>query len=101
MSELLIRINLDNAAFENGPKTEIRRILKNVSDNLGNHEKKLKDINGNTVGFFHFIESKEPNIEELIKFVRYRKGKVTEITRDEQDILIYILKCLSSYKLED
>lgn len=100
MSELVIRINLNNAAFEHGPKTEIKRILKVVESNLGNHEKKLMDINGNTVGFFHFIESKEPNIEELINFVRYRKGKVTEITRDEQDILIYILQCLKTYEME-
>jgi hypothetical protein len=101
MSEIVIRINTDNSAFCPDKRYEISRLLKIVIANLDKDEKNLKDINGNTVGFFKYLEDKEGNIEELINFVRYRKNKVTEITRDEQDILIYILKCLSSYKLED
>jgi len=39
MSELLIRIKLDNAAFDDAPKTEIKRILDIVKKNLGQNTK--------------------------------------------------------------
>ena len=53
--EATIRINMDNAAFEDGCDgyAELARILKNLSNYLydqGSNNKNLFDINGNKVG---------------------------------------------------
>ena len=55
--EATIRINMDNAAFEDGCDgySELARILKNLSNYLyeqGSTDKNLFDINGNKVGTF-------------------------------------------------
>jgi len=56
--DLVIRINLDSAAFEGAPHVEAARILRglvreidtNGSDGLDNLPRKLVDVNGNAVG---------------------------------------------------
>lgn len=59
--EIVIRIKTDNAAFDmenGGPEAEVARILKDyarqITDGLTNagigHGRKLRDVNGNTVG---------------------------------------------------
>jgi hypothetical protein len=53
-----IKINMDNAAFENNNGNELARILENVRSAVEEMqmfigmEKKLVDINGNVVGSF-------------------------------------------------
>lgn len=52
-----IRVNLDNGAFEDNPG-ELHDILKQVPHNpKPGDEGKLKDSNGNTVGFYEVNES--------------------------------------------
>lgn len=52
--KLVIEINLDNAAFQEwGGQAEVARILNRYAENVsewGVGERKLLDINGNTVG---------------------------------------------------
>jgi hypothetical protein len=54
--ELVIKINLDNAAFCDEPCIEIARILSEYNrkilenDNLNSLPGKFRDINGNSVG---------------------------------------------------
>ena len=51
--KLGIEINLDNAAFDTYPGDEVGRILKKYAQSisvLSDLDKKLRDINGNTVG---------------------------------------------------
>lgn len=57
--EFIVRISLENDAFEGDPLPDIRRILQDLIDDSYNYEvkhlnnyKNLKDINGNTVGQF-------------------------------------------------
>jgi hypothetical protein len=97
MSELVIRINLDNAAFEHVPKTEIKRILDIVKESLGNNTKNLKDINGNTVGISKYIDSL--TIDDIIDMIEKRIKNVKDITRSEQDNLIVLLTYLRSYEI--
>ena len=52
-----IRVNLDNSAFEDNPG-ELHDILKQVPHNpVPLTDGKLKDSNGNTVGFYEVNES--------------------------------------------
>jgi hypothetical protein len=55
-----IEINCDNAAFEDDPALEIARILNNLADNLKHdpalNTEKLRDINGNFVGFAKMVD---------------------------------------------
>ena len=57
--EFVITINLDNAAFEEaGP--EVARILRQLADDIENDNKtdrKLRDINGNTVGHTGLVKT--------------------------------------------
>ena len=55
--DLVIKINIDNAAFEYDSESEISRILDVVKDKIisGYSESKLFDINGNSIGNFEFI----------------------------------------------
>ena len=53
--ELMININLDNAAFEDDPGAEVARILHNLAasyEERGHVQdtRTLRDRNGNTVG---------------------------------------------------
>lgn len=51
--ELIIRIKCDNAAFEGDPGLEVARILREYADDVADGvalNRKLRDINGNTVG---------------------------------------------------
>jgi hypothetical protein len=55
--EFKVTINLDNAAFEDDPLPEVRRILSDLEKKLDmawdvvpGMSGKLKDMNGNTVG---------------------------------------------------
>lgn len=59
--EFLIKINMDNAAFERMPEWEIDSILKRVSQRLeaGEVYGKTLDTNGNTCGFWGFVEEDE------------------------------------------
>ena len=54
MSKLIIELDLDNDAFQEwGGQAEIARILRNYADNAADYgvgNRKLLDINGNTVG---------------------------------------------------
>jgi len=64
-----ISISVDNDAFGityQDQANEITRILNDLSNKLNNHPEhlslasdslKLKDINGNTVGFFNIVSS--------------------------------------------
>jgi hypothetical protein len=63
--KLNIEIELDNDAFDEGNcGTEAARILRRVAINLDgfnrvaceDHDEKLRDINGNTVGFARVTE---------------------------------------------
>ena len=48
-------IKMDNDAFEEGPATELGRILRQLADNIekdGDINGSLSDINGNVVGMF-------------------------------------------------
>jgi len=58
--EAIIKINMDNAAFEDGCDgyAELARILKNLSNYLyeqGSTDKNLFDINGNKVGKLEIV----------------------------------------------
>jgi len=59
--DLIIRINLDNAAFEDDPEKELEHIFEQVYAN-GKHFipawyfKPLRDSNGNTVGTVEVTE---------------------------------------------
>jgi len=65
--KILIEIDLDNDAFwgseEERDLKEAQRILSDVGNMidsygyLGNPNKTLKDINGNTVGFFKLVDN--------------------------------------------
>ena len=50
--ELIIKINLDNAAFEDDPEAELENIFEQVNKlNIGRPEVwQVRDSNGNTVG---------------------------------------------------
>ena len=53
MEKITITINTENAAFDDCPEEEVKRILHELAysiDNSGLTEKKIRDINGNTVG---------------------------------------------------
>lgn len=50
MGHIVIRIETDNAAFENNRGPEVRRILKEAGARLVDGSRKLRDLNGNTVG---------------------------------------------------
>lgn len=58
---IIIEMDVDNSAFDD-ESTEASRILAGVGDMIDNHaylgpwNKNLKDINGNTVGFFKVID---------------------------------------------
>lgn len=55
----VVEIDCDNAAFEDEPASELIRILKNqVLPALrdGEEDRRLRDINGNTVGRFQILE---------------------------------------------
>lgn len=58
MRSLTIKINLDNAAFQDGNETEeIKRILDKIKGKLGiTNDSWLLDINGNKCGFFKIEE---------------------------------------------
>lgn len=53
---LVIKIKMDNAAFEDNPQAEAARILRKFADQYenGTTTRSLMDINGNTVG--HVLE---------------------------------------------
>jgi hypothetical protein len=49
-----ITIAMDSAAFDDAPMTELARILREYADKIerdGEPSKKLRDINGNVVGY--------------------------------------------------
>jgi len=59
--KLTIEINLDNAAFEGCESTEVTRILRGVIKDYNNDPSpgfyvKLRDENGNKVGFAKIAE---------------------------------------------
>lgn len=54
MAKIIITICTDNAAFEDTGGSEVARILRELADDYDNEGfhvyKKLRDINGNSVG---------------------------------------------------
>lgn len=55
--DFTITIDIDNAAFEDAPTSELARMLEELADDLRSRQderwfdgKRLMDINGNTVG---------------------------------------------------
>ena len=62
---IVIEINTNNSAFDDADGTEARRILSEVSDMIDNRSylgpwnRKLRDINGNTVGSYMVIDNRE------------------------------------------
>lgn len=62
--ELIIKINMDNAAFEEDASAEAGRILRALAERIDGHphfspghDQALRDINGNEVGFCGVVES--------------------------------------------
>ena len=51
-----LKFDTDNAAFEDDPKTEIARTMREVADKIeaGSIQDYIRDINGNTIGQFAF-----------------------------------------------
>lgn len=53
MEQITITLNTGNAAFTEGPATEVARILRDLAGRIerdGDFPARLRDINGNTVG---------------------------------------------------
>jgi hypothetical protein len=55
--KLTLTINLDNAAFEDNPATEIWSVCNQMHDAIRREETegKLRDTNGNTVGAWRIV----------------------------------------------
>jgi hypothetical protein len=57
----VIVINMENAAFDDAPASELARILRDTAKRIqenGDGEITLRDINGNTVGYFTIVRGK-------------------------------------------
>ena len=59
--KIIIEIDVDNDAFGGWDDKEAQRILTNLGKRIDNHgyftpNKNLRDINGNTVGFFKLVD---------------------------------------------
>lgn len=61
-----LKINCDNAAFENDASAEVARILRGAAGCIDRHphfspghSQPLRDLNGNTVGYFDVYEPEE------------------------------------------
>jgi hypothetical protein len=56
MDRFALTINCTNAAFDDDPRPEIARILRELADRLdgGITQGGVHDVNGNTVGTFTF-----------------------------------------------
>ena len=56
--ELVIRINLDNAAFHEDMESELKRIGENIASDVADGETggNIRDSNGNRVGHFEVLE---------------------------------------------
>lgn len=56
--ELVIRINLDNAAFHEDMESELKRIGENIASDVADGENggNIRDSNGNRVGYFEVLE---------------------------------------------
>lgn len=60
----IIRIDMDNAAFEDSPEMELRRALRNLADSLDylhwpfvkDFGQAITDSNGNSVGRLEIVE---------------------------------------------
>lgn len=57
MSILQIEFRMDNASFDENPKAEAVRVIRELADRLENSESeigdigmKIRDVNGNTIG---------------------------------------------------
>ena len=61
MSKIEIEYNIDNAAFNETPLPETRRIFADICDMIanGHGEGRIKDINGNTVGSWKIHDYEE------------------------------------------
>ncbi len=59
--DLVIRFNLDNAAFEVVPERECAEILRAISNRIidGEVQGSMRDVNGNRIGWFEFVERDE------------------------------------------
>ena len=57
--KLTLEISMENAAFDDSPLAEAARILREAAGMLdtGADNGKLRDVNGNTVGFFEVDRS--------------------------------------------
>jgi hypothetical protein len=64
--DYIIRINADNAAFDDAPGFEVARILRRLADKVegGQQAGFLYDINGNTVGHLTVIHDGEDEGED-------------------------------------
>ena len=72
MKGIRLLIDTRNAAFEGNPNEEVARILRVLSYRIGDgvFPEKLRDINGNTVGYVHIEEDDKskpvtPQVEAL------------------------------------
>lgn len=54
-------IDCDNAAFDPTVNEEVARLLRVAADNVeaGELTRKLRDVNGNSVGGFRFVPDKD------------------------------------------
>lgn len=62
-----ITIQMDSAAFDDLPATELARILRDLAKHVeaGDTDRRLMDTNGNTVGRFEIHEDGDPVINPL------------------------------------
>lgn len=62
-TQALITIEMDNAAFDDAPATELARILQDLAERIvgdGIDSRTLQDINGNAVGNFYIDSEGRP-----------------------------------------
>ena len=57
----VIEIEMDNAAFEDSPASELARILRGIAAKVANGETEIvaRDINGNSVGSLEITTEEE------------------------------------------
>ena len=72
MKGISLLFDTRNAAFEGNPNEEVARILRVLSYRIGDgvFPEKVRDINGNTVGYVHIEEDDKrkpvtPQVEAL------------------------------------
>ena len=60
-NKFTLEIDSSNAAFDPYAVDELKRILREVADTIevGSDGGNIRDVNGNTVGYWEFVDSQE------------------------------------------